>query len=248
MDDDTADSSICAPVCFQIDPEIEYREVPTNGHEFLLRVMEERKRFPTITKCNIRLSELSSKQSVFAKERPPIKDAPANLKPTVEWQNIQVADFSKERMYITRLLSDKSMWPQIDTNELIIELNKSGNVEASFWNNLFGSQEPTLSCILAINQNKIEKGLSALVYSLKKIPEGESIPQPIGRWIYAILAYIQLPLLSETISIMRDLARICADIRSKIDPLGENAIAEAAPMNLFICLISKYFGQMDLKC
>lgn len=68
MKDEADNSEFLAPVCFHIDTNIEFKDVPSNGHEFLLKVIQERQSCPTVTKCKTDLTNFSSRQSVFALE------------------------------------------------------------------------------------------------------------------------------------------------------------------------------------
>ncbi|XP_022130235.2 gem-associated protein 2 isoform X2 [Pieris rapae] len=192
--------------CFQISNDVKLKDVPSTGEEYLLAVINERRNCQMVTKCKIDCSKFAQNQSEFVKEIPHPK-APERLKPTIEWQNIQVADFSDIRLYISRLLDKRSHWPKIRK----LKVNPVDEV----WTNFFETHEPTLSCIL-------------------------------GQWIYAILACTRQPLLPNTVSILRNLARRCAEVRSHINPEEENSKELVTPFNVFICLVSRYFGQFDL--
>ncbi|XP_023946806.2 gem-associated protein 2 [Bicyclus anynana] len=240
-DDDDSDS--LSFTCFQIGPEVELKEVPTNGEEYLLKVKKEREKYSAVSKCNKDYSKFARNQSQFVEELPHAK-APDNLKPTIEWQNIQVADFSEVRMYISRLLSKKSNWPP-NMKKLDTYFNDKRNSTA-LWLNLFETEDSTLSLAISIPQAFTDRGLQVLTNMLDRVKPGETINDRIGRWIYALLACIRQPLLSDTISILRDLARKCAEIRSHLSTEGETSNFAAAPLNLFICLVSRYFRQYDL--
>ncbi|XP_011567024.3 gem-associated protein 2 [Plutella xylostella] len=224
--------------CLQIDPNVELKEVPTTGEEYLLKVMKERQKCVVVTKCNKDISKFAKNQSRFVVEPECTKSAPDALKPTLEWQNIQVADFSEVRMYISRMRAKKS---EHKIQEIDIEENHIVS-----WKQFFEESSPTLSCVFGLKQAYFDNGLEMLTNSLNSIKPGETITPKTGQWIYAFLACLTLPLLSDTISILRNLARRCAEIRSHIKAEDENAIAAVAPLNVFICLISRYFRQIDL--
>ncbi|XP_045527956.1 gem-associated protein 2 [Pieris brassicae] len=223
--------------CFQISNDVKLKDVPSTGEEYLLAVINERRNCQMVTKCKIDCSKFAQNQSEFVKEIPHPK-APDHLKPTIEWQNIQVADFSDIRLYISRLLDKRSHWPKIRK----LKVNPVNEV----WINFFESHEPTLSCILGINYKILDIGLEFLIESLNAIKPGSTIPYNTGQWIYAILACTRQPLLPNTVSILRNLARRCAAVRSHINPEEENSKELVTPFNVFICLVSRYFGQFDL--
>ncbi|CAG4954539.1 unnamed protein product [Colias eurytheme] len=225
--------------CFQISKNVELKEIPTTGEEYLLKVMNERRNHATVTRCNIDCSKFSRNQSCFVEQVPHVK-APDNLKPTIEWQNVQVADFSESRMYISRLLAKKAQWAKDVTR---IALDHTSSEE---WREFFETREPTLTCILGLNHTILDNGLEILIESLNKIKPGETIPYKTGQWIYAILACTRQPLLSDTVSILRNLARKCAEIRSRLNPENESSKEYATPLNVFICLVARYFRQYDL--
>lgn len=47
--------------CFQINPDVVEREVPTNGEEYLLKVIKERAKCATVTRCNVDVSKFNRK-------------------------------------------------------------------------------------------------------------------------------------------------------------------------------------------
>lgn len=117
--------------------------------------------------------------------------APDNLKPTIEWQNIQVADFSDSRMYVTRLLTNKTTW---SNNVNSIKLDHTSRAE---WNELFESREPTLSCILGLNHTILDNGLEILIESLNKVKPGETIPYKTGWVLRNFILHLLVKLLNK---------------------------------------------------
>jgi len=72
-----------------------------------------------------------------------------------------------------------------------------------------------------------------------------------GPWIYAVLTRLEKPLTPDVGSKLRDLALECSFIRQYLVDQGvkekEGSSDEGiATMNLFICLVSRYFDQTDL--
>ncbi|XP_039760032.1 gem-associated protein 2-like isoform X2 [Pararge aegeria] len=242
---DDEDSETLKSTCFQISPDVELKDVPTNGEEYLLKVKKERERYSSILKCNKDYSIFAPNQSQFVEELSHAK-APDNLKPTIEWQNIQVADFSEVRMYISRLLNKRSAWPP-NTRRLDSSLCDQNGKNAAIWLKMFRTEESSLSCVIGIHQAFIDIALQVMTdIILDDVKPGGTITHKTGQWIYALLACTRQPLVSDTVSILRDLARKCAKIRSNLNTEDENSKHAAAPLNLFICLVSRYFRQYDL--
>lgn len=38
--------------CFQVSPDVQFKEVPTNGEEYLLKVIKERENYATVLQCD----------------------------------------------------------------------------------------------------------------------------------------------------------------------------------------------------
>lgn len=50
---DNDNSDLLGSQCFQINPNVVEREIPTNGEEYLLKVMKERAKCATVTRCKL---------------------------------------------------------------------------------------------------------------------------------------------------------------------------------------------------
>ncbi|KAJ0182405.1 hypothetical protein K1T71_001774 [Dendrolimus kikuchii] len=236
-DDEELDFSL--PQCLAISPSIQMRDIPTNGEEYLLNVMNERQKTSTLYISKQDYFKLPIKQTLYLKQEPK-ETVPDELKPTLEWQNIQVADFSEVRMYLNRLQANKCLWHE---NLKKIRLDYTEDDE---WRDFFANYESTVSCVLGLRHVAIDYGIEYLNLVIEATEPGKTIDHKTGQWIYAFLACTRQPLVSGTISQLRDLAKRCAEIRSRINPKDENAISAVAPLNLFICLVGRYFGQYDL--
>lgn len=86
----------------------------------------------------------------------------------------------------------------------------------------------------------VERILEYLVEHLENLTK---IEYRLGQWIYALLAVVELPLTPETCSCLRSLARTCSVMRAKMKTLE---VHEIGAINLFICLVARYFRQLDL--
>lgn len=54
--------------CFQINSDVEYREVPTTGEEYLLSVIREREDCAVVTRCKQDYSKFAKNQDCFVEE------------------------------------------------------------------------------------------------------------------------------------------------------------------------------------
>jgi survival of motor neuron protein-interacting protein 1 len=74
----------------------------------------------------------------------------------------------------------------------------------------------------------------------------------IGPWVYTLLTWLEKPLTPDVWSSLRDLALFCAhqrlEIASKVEAIEAGGVPDdnIAALNLFICLVAKYFDQGDL--
>ncbi|CAB3240934.1 unnamed protein product [Arctia plantaginis] len=228
--------------CFQVRPHVQFKEVPTNGEEYLLKVIREREKYASVLQCDYidykKLSKKVSKKGKSYFEEIANPAAPETIKPTAEWQNIQVADFSDIRKYIQQMQVKDLVPPTIKDI-----CDRKRRVEC--WKSLF-NEEPTMTHVVGISQFMIDAGLDILTEQLGLVEAGQTVDRKTGQWIYTLLAVTRYPHLYDTTTKLRDLARKCLEIRSRINPEDENAKELAAPMNLFICLVARYFGQKDL--
>jgi len=98
---------------------------------------------------------------------------------------------------------------------------------------------PLISVAMHMNQPMVE---SVLKHHCNHMNDrGFHIQQ--GPWIYALLALLQKPLSPDTCSTLRDLARICSQLRSGLDSASHPHLT---PLNLFISIVARYFDQRDL--
>ncbi|XP_065451603.1 gem-associated protein 2 isoform X3 [Chrysemys picta bellii] len=98
---------------------------------------------------------------------------------------------------------------------------------------------PFLSIVSRMNQATVT---SVLEYLINWFGEKEFTPE-LGRWLYALLACLEKPLLPEAHSLIRQLARRCSEVRVLEENKNEEKVSA---LNLLICLVSRYFDQRDL--
>ncbi|XP_044739191.1 gem-associated protein 2 isoform X2 [Chrysoperla carnea] len=162
---------------------------------------------------------------------------PQCLIPSLEWQNDQINLFNKlrERLEYLRNNYDEEATPK----------NKRKNVEWSVVN--CEKYQPSLSEAIRIRQQKVIGFVYHLVKLFEDLPtDGSSIPHHLGAWMYTALALLPIPLLPDTCSSLRQLARKCIQLRAVLPVENEDINGKVEPLNLFICLVARYFNQVDL--
>nr|XP_012622516.1 gem-associated protein 2 isoform X3 [Microcebus murinus] len=95
---------------------------------------------------------------------------------------------------------------------------------------------PLLSIVSRMNQATVT---SVLEYLSNWFGERDFTPE-LGRWLYALLACLEKPLLPEAHSLIRQLARRCSEVRLLVDSKDDERVPA---LNLLICLVSRYFDQ-----
>lgn len=106
------------------------------------------------------------------------------------------------------------------------------------------TKPPTFSDATTWSQQSKCSILCTAADVMREIPDGESLPHVTGTWIYAVLATLDYPLSPNICHYLRDLARQCAKVRSKITRVNDTSLF--MQLNLIICIIGKYFKQFDL--
>ncbi|XP_070157674.1 gem-associated protein 2 [Polyergus mexicanus] len=223
-----------------INEDINFSLPPISGEEYIKRVVIEARQCADIVVADIdpscmKLSRGSIKTLAGCVQAPP------SLSPTLEWQQYQVSDFSDIRLYVGQLKDEiqvgKRKWRAPDIN--LPDINDQ-NTWISF---CLGSKEkikPTLNTLFCFNQSIVEQVLEYLVHFVET---ERRIEYKIGQWIYALLAILEQPLQPDTCSCLRSLARACSVIRADSRELDAQ---ELRASNLFICLVARYFRQLDL--
>ncbi|CAD0194851.1 unnamed protein product [Chrysodeixis includens] len=229
--------------CFQVNPDVEMKDVPTNGEEYLLKVMAERANYASVAICKLKNSEIHKKPSISTFKEIQHPEIPDKLKPTIEWQNIQTADFSDLHMYVVRMAAKRKGELQSIFQSSYKEYLKDDVIQ---WQSLITNIDPTLSHVVGLTQPKVDPGLETVLSMLHKVKPGQSIDRRTGLWLHALLVVTRQPTQPDTSYLLRRLSRRCAEIRSNINLDDENAVDLATPLNIFICIIAKYFGQHDL--
>ncbi|KAM5242436.1 gem-associated protein 2 isoform 1-T1 [Hipposideros larvatus] len=192
---------------------------PRTPQEYLKRVQIEAAQCPDVVVAQIDPKKLKRKQSVNV-SLSGCQPAPEGYFPTLQWQQQQVAQFSIIRQSVNR---HRSHWKsqQLDSNVTMIGF------------------PPLLSIVSRMNQATVT---SVLEYLNNWFRERDFTPE-LGRWLYALLACLEKPLLPEAHSLIRQLARRCSEVRLLVDNKDDERVPA---LNLLICLVSRYFDQRDL--
>ncbi|NWR71278.1 GEMI2 protein, partial [Centropus unirufus] len=229
---------------------------PRTPQEYLKRVQIEAARCPDVVVAKIDPKKLRKKQTVNASISG-CQPAPEGYSPTLKWQQQQVADFSAVRQSLSKHrnywqsqnLDSNVIMPQSEDEEgwkkfCLGERVYSGIDEQSDNENLGINYikvgfPPLLSIVSRMSQATVT---TVLEYLISWFGEKKFTPE-LGRWLYALLACLEKPLLPEAHSLIRQLARRCSEVRVLEENKNEELISA---LNLIICLVSRYFDQRDL--
>jgi len=192
---------------------------------------------------------------------------PPGTCPGVAWQRKQVKEFSQLRLrmgkhvLLVRSKGEKpAKVPDRQNEALWCHVMMGGKV----WQEVLAQREegeesrivqgdvkgesPTVTFLTSIPVHVCETLLDYLTSWLAVTGWKEGY----GAWIYAVLTRLEKPLTPDVGSKLRDLALECSFIRQYFADQrngedNEGPIIEGiATMNLFICLVSRYFDQTDL--
>ncbi|XP_064221876.1 gem-associated protein 2 isoform X4 [Aotus nancymaae] len=212
---------------------------PRTPQEYLRRVQIEAAQCPDVVVAQIDPKKLKRKQSVNI-SLSGCQPAPEGYSPTLQWQQQQVAQFSTVRQNVNK---HRSHWKsqQLDSN---VTMPKSEDEEG--WKKFCLGEKlcadgavgpatnespgidyvqigfpPLLSIVSRMNQATVT---SVLEYLSNWFGERDFTPE-LGRWLYALLACLEKPLLPEAHSLIRQLARRCSEVRLLV--IGSHSVAQA---------------------
>ena len=244
---------------------------PQDGMAYLRQVMRERKRVPeTVT------AEIKPKKQKQSEEQKKVDSDDMNSRtkippppgccPGSAWQREQVASFSEVRRRVDRHgeLGRNTGEVGVGTVKIPDKRNEAlwchmmlggrvwGEVCAAREDEEGGSKAkveveadtPSLNFLLSVPVHVCELVTEYLVTWLQLTgwrPEA-------GPWLYSLLVRLEKPLTPDISSVLRDLVLFCSRERRRI-AASETAGKDdnLAALNLFICLVAKYFGQGDLE-
>ncbi|XP_034419309.1 gem-associated protein 2 [Cyclopterus lumpus] len=231
---------------------------PRNPREYLRQVQLEASLCPEVVVAQIDPKKLKKKQTINASVAG-CHAAPEGFSPNLGWQQHQVSNFSDVRQSITKNrshwsghtlddnvlmpnLTDEEGWKRFCLGEAVCLDNASCHTDAGPEPALDYSKvgfPPFLTIVSRLNQSTVLMVLEILICWFE---EHKFVPQ-LGRWLYALLACLEKPLLPEAHSCIRQLARRCAELRSALESQEDEKLPA---LNLLICLVARYFEQNDL--
>ncbi|XP_044022502.1 gem-associated protein 2 isoform X2 [Siniperca chuatsi] len=216
---------------------------PRNPREYLRQVQLEASLCPEVVVAQIDPKKLKKKQTVNASVAG-CHAAPVGFSPSLSWQQQQVSNFSDVRQNITK---NRKHWSSqtLDDNVLMPK-----QTDEEGWKRFCLGETVYLGTSSCQTDAKPEPALDyskstvlmVLEILISWFEEREFVPQ-LGCWLYALLACLEKPLLPEAHSSIRQLARRCAQIRSKLESQEDEHLPA---LNLLICLVARYFEQNDL--
>ncbi|TRZ02726.1 hypothetical protein DNTS_011102 [Danionella cerebrum] len=220
-------------------------EPPRNPQEYLRYVQREASLCPDVVVAPIdpkKLKKQSVNVSVSKTGDLSCLAAPQGFSPTLKWQQQQVGKFSEVRQSVNRhrqhwkahFLDDNVVMPKAEDEDgwkrfclgenICLDIKLKEDME----NPGLDYVKSTISSVLECLINWFE--------------ENNFVPQ-LGRWLYALLACLEKPLLPEAHSLIRQLARRCSAVRAVLENKDDDRLSA---LNLMICIVARYFEQNDL--
>lgn len=149
--------------------------------------------------------------------------------PSEQWQKEKLKDFTSLRKFLEGKIEEN---PSSET------------IQDALWTDRIATEIPKFSTINSLSQGAKIRLLQIILEHLDGSDEGETIPYQTGIWVYGILATLGMPLCPHACHCLRELARKCSKIRSSL-PINSSQ-EKYTNLNLFICIVAKYFKQLDL--
>uniref|UniRef100_A0A8C2IYS2 Gem-associated protein 2 n=1 Tax=Cyprinus carpio TaxID=7962 RepID=A0A8C2IYS2_CYPCA len=205
-------------------------EPPRNPQEYLRQVQREASLCPDVVVAQIDPKKLKKKQSVNVSITGCLA-APQGFSPSLKWQQQQVSKFSEVRQ---PKMEDEDGWKRFCLGEnvcLDIQLKEDDNVNPGL-DYIKTGFPPFLSIVSKLNQSTIS---AVLEYLINWFEERDFVPQ-LGRWLYALLACLEKPLLPEAHSLIRQLARRCSAVRANLESKDDERLSA---LNLMICIVAR---------
>ncbi|XP_062863845.1 gem-associated protein 2 [Trichomycterus rosablanca] len=237
--------------------EFSLNEPPRNPREYLRHVQREASLCPDVVVAQIDPKKLKKNQTVNVSVTGCCA-APQGFSPSLKWQQQQVSNFSQIRQSVMKhrqhwkdqFLDDNVVLPRADDEEgwrrfclgETVYLNVppgEGDAESPGLDYVKLGFPPFLSIISKLTQSTV---LDVLEHLIIWFEEKDFVPQ-VGRWLFALLACLEKPLLPEAHSLIRQLARRCSTVRANLENIDDERLSA---LNLIICIVARYFDQNDL--
>jgi len=235
---------------------------PQDGMSYLRQVVRERKRCADTVTADIDLSKVIKNNSKNEDEKEEVLGRskvapPPGCCPGLVWQREQIKKFSDVRLKVSQHRSllrkeggavekvpakdNEALWCHLMLGEEVWRIvdDSEGVKEGK----MVTGESPRLNFVVAVPVYVCEHVLEYLVSWLRVTgwrPE-------FGPWIYSIMSRLEKPLTPEISSTLRELARVCSQIRADIVNKEDNSEEAIAALNLFVCLVARYFDQTDLE-
>ncbi|XP_058254227.1 gem-associated protein 2 [Hemibagrus wyckioides] len=237
------------------DEECNLNEPPRNPKEYLRQVQREASLCPDVVVAQIDPRKLKKNQTVNVSVSE-CRAAPQGFSPSLQWQQKQVSNFSQIRQSVSRhrqhwkaqFLDDNVVMPKADDEDgwkrfclgenVYLNVTQSDTQSPGLDYIKLGFP-PFLSIVSKLTQSTVS---SVLEYLTIWFEENHFVPQ-LGRWLYALLACLEKPLLPEAHSLIRQLARRCSAVRAQLENKDDERLSA---LNLMICIVARYFEQNDL--
>ncbi|XP_077985340.1 gem-associated protein 2-like [Glandiceps talaboti] len=243
------------------DCEVDVECAPTSGLEYLKRVRQEAQKCAHVVVADINIDHFTSRQTVRVSAASGVQEAPSGLAPSLEWQRYQTALFSDLRQKLTRLQAmykdkekTKTTLPSLYSEEEWCKFCFGSDFNSTRYkrrtdntamkrrdslDEVIVGTPPLLSIITSLDQSTV---CQLLEYHTKWLNiMGFTTEQ--GRWLYALLACLEKPVLADIIAWLRTLARHCSSVRSTIEEENDSRLTQ---LNLLVCIVARYFDQSDM--
>lgn len=203
-------------------------KIPETAEEFLQYCCYERSLMKPWTTATIDPSRLHHVEIREFKEEKLPNSVASHLLPTQQWQKEKLEEFREFRDFIqSRMeITSKDVLREIDFKEKIV------------------SSYPPYEEVMKYSQADKIKALELINVYLDTLDDGTCFENYVGVWIYSMFSLLDTPLISDDCHVVRTLAKKCIQLRSNYK---ETDVKMFHPLNLFICIVSKFFGQLDLS-
>uniref|UniRef100_A0AAR5QHK4 Gem-associated protein 2 n=1 Tax=Dendroctonus ponderosae TaxID=77166 RepID=A0AAR5QHK4_DENPD len=205
------------------DPE----SIPQTGEEYLHHVIYER-----TNKCRKWVTaegdftKYKKNQTVHVTIETESPKALEKFCPSKSWQDNALQDYIQLRTFLSNTQQPNP------TDQSICK--------KSFWKSI----EKTRPSFSEITQYSQAAKILMLAEITKYLENVRIVSETVGVWIYAILALLEKPLSPDCCYKLRQFAKKCIELRAALKE--EDEVSLANPLNLFICVIARFFNQLDL--
>ena len=239
---------------------------PQDGMAYLRQVIKERKRVPDTVTVEYAGPAKTAKLSGGPGSDREKAAAPPGWAPGSAWQRQQIAEFSSVRLRVAQHAEvarqtgqagrgvhnvpdkrNEALWCHMMVGGQVwreVRHAREDSEDGSEARTEVTGEEPGLNFLVSVPVHVCEQVLQYLLAWL----ELTGWRSQYGPWLYALLVRLEKPLNPDVGSSLRDLVLLCARERKRLATCEEEDKEETiAALNLFICLVAKYFGQGDLE-